>query len=409
MSDKHTAAQGELLPCPMCGSNFIAVRAGGLGPGCVDCGTRAESKDAWNRRASEGQAQTSAAIPCEPTEAMQNGARDWSVKKYGIGIGKDAAIGCWQAMYDAQLADSTAPGAPVFPPTDGWPDEIYLNTGEGPLRNFDEYADVDWCDHPQGENDVRYIRAELCDTGIAIATTINRNLGQRLADALAAPGAPARNRGEWNSAINEIADELEERSNLSIISQFTALCIEFDRLRDAAPAAQQSPEMKARYEKYVDWCKRSDYDALPWAEFVKSRQDPRRRHYAPMTYWAAQQSLTAGGAVPNDLEIRKQVQEALGLGRDEHASFAWSYLLGCIKAAAAPLPQVQSEDAVALAKRLSAAGITNFKFTLSETTTATPAQLAAALNNVLDLLELGADQQPVTPSGALADNDGGVA
>lgn len=37
-----------------------------------------------------------------PTEAMLNAARDWSVKKYGIGIGNDAAIGCWQAMFDAQ-------------------------------------------------------------------------------------------------------------------------------------------------------------------------------------------------------------------------------------------------------------------------------------------------------------------
>lgn len=34
----------------------------------------------------------------QPTEAMLNAARDWSVKKYGNGIGNDAAIGCWQAM-----------------------------------------------------------------------------------------------------------------------------------------------------------------------------------------------------------------------------------------------------------------------------------------------------------------------
>ena len=34
----------------------------------------------------------------EPTEEMLNAARDWSVKKYGIGIGNDAAIGCWKAM-----------------------------------------------------------------------------------------------------------------------------------------------------------------------------------------------------------------------------------------------------------------------------------------------------------------------
>jgi len=46
-------------------------------------------------------------------------------------------------------------------PADGWPSEIYLNAGDDPLGHFDEYADVSWCDHPQGENDVRYVRAEL--------------------------------------------------------------------------------------------------------------------------------------------------------------------------------------------------------------------------------------------------------
>ncbi len=37
-----------------------------------------------------------------PTEAMLNAARDWSVKKYGIGIGNDAATGCWESMHDAR-------------------------------------------------------------------------------------------------------------------------------------------------------------------------------------------------------------------------------------------------------------------------------------------------------------------
>jgi len=41
------------------------------------------------------------AIPRIPTEAMLDAARDWSVNKYSQGIGNDAAIGCWQAMYDA--------------------------------------------------------------------------------------------------------------------------------------------------------------------------------------------------------------------------------------------------------------------------------------------------------------------
>jgi hypothetical protein len=39
-----------------------------------------------------------AATPLEPTEAMLDAARDWSIKKYGRGIGNDAAIGCWKAM-----------------------------------------------------------------------------------------------------------------------------------------------------------------------------------------------------------------------------------------------------------------------------------------------------------------------
>ena len=47
------------------------------------------------------------AVPEQPTEAMLNAARDWSVKKYGQGIGNDAAIGCWKAMLAA------APSAPA--------------------------------------------------------------------------------------------------------------------------------------------------------------------------------------------------------------------------------------------------------------------------------------------------------
>lgn len=50
----------------------------------------------------------------EPTEAMLNGARDWSVAKYGIGVGNEAATGCYQAMIDAAL-DGGA-GVPVHSP-----------------------------------------------------------------------------------------------------------------------------------------------------------------------------------------------------------------------------------------------------------------------------------------------------
>ncbi len=40
----------------------------------------------------------------EPSEAMLNAARDWSVGRYGRGVGNDDAIGCWHAMVDAILA-----------------------------------------------------------------------------------------------------------------------------------------------------------------------------------------------------------------------------------------------------------------------------------------------------------------
>ena len=54
------------------------------------------------------------------------------------------------------------PAVPVnAAPSDGWPEEIYLNAGDDPLGHFEEYDDVSWCDHPQGESDVRYVRAHL--------------------------------------------------------------------------------------------------------------------------------------------------------------------------------------------------------------------------------------------------------
>ena len=42
----------------------------------------------------------------DPTETELHGARDWSVKKYGLGVGNDAALGCWQAMIDAALSET---------------------------------------------------------------------------------------------------------------------------------------------------------------------------------------------------------------------------------------------------------------------------------------------------------------
>lgn len=42
-------------------------------------------------------------VPEQPTEAMLDAARDWSINKYGQGIGSDAARGCWKAMFDAAV------------------------------------------------------------------------------------------------------------------------------------------------------------------------------------------------------------------------------------------------------------------------------------------------------------------
>lgn len=49
-------------------------------------------------------------VPREPTEAMLIAARDWSLQKYGQGVGNDGATGCYAAMLKA---------APP-PPKDGW-------------------------------------------------------------------------------------------------------------------------------------------------------------------------------------------------------------------------------------------------------------------------------------------------
>lgn len=43
----------------------------------------------------------------EPTEEMLIAARNWSIKEYGIGVGNDAARGCWKAMYAAIASTAT--------------------------------------------------------------------------------------------------------------------------------------------------------------------------------------------------------------------------------------------------------------------------------------------------------------
>lgn len=43
-------------------------------------------------------------VPKEPTDEMHNAARDWAVKKYGLGIGRDGSDGCYRAMLAAAPA-----------------------------------------------------------------------------------------------------------------------------------------------------------------------------------------------------------------------------------------------------------------------------------------------------------------
>lgn len=53
------------------------------------------------RAASASETGAEGAIPRVPTDTMLRAARDWAVKRMGMGVGNDAATGCWQAMYDA--------------------------------------------------------------------------------------------------------------------------------------------------------------------------------------------------------------------------------------------------------------------------------------------------------------------
>ena len=45
-----------------------------------------------------------AIVSVEPTEEQLIAARDWSVEKYGRGVGDDGATGCYKAMLKAAKA-----------------------------------------------------------------------------------------------------------------------------------------------------------------------------------------------------------------------------------------------------------------------------------------------------------------
>jgi hypothetical protein len=63
------------------------------------------TKAALNGVGSREEAIAVIAVIREPTQQMLDAARDWSAKKYGKPIGRDAAIGCWQAMHAAITAE----------------------------------------------------------------------------------------------------------------------------------------------------------------------------------------------------------------------------------------------------------------------------------------------------------------
>lgn len=44
-----------------------------------------------------------AIVPREATEDMHNAARDWSLNRYSMAIGRDASEGCWRAMLAAAI------------------------------------------------------------------------------------------------------------------------------------------------------------------------------------------------------------------------------------------------------------------------------------------------------------------
>ena len=52
---------------------------------------------------------------------------------------------------------------------------------------------------------------------------------------------PSADSVNWNHVIDQVADSLEEHENLSLISQFTALCEEFDKRGAAATSVTSAP------------------------------------------------------------------------------------------------------------------------------------------------------------------------
>lgn len=89
--------------CKCCGVSIRCDSATDAAGWCKDTGQALENAvSAWNRRAAPAQGDAVPdgwqLVPKEPTQEMHNAARDWSVAKYGIGVGIDGSDGCYRAM-----------------------------------------------------------------------------------------------------------------------------------------------------------------------------------------------------------------------------------------------------------------------------------------------------------------------
>ena len=229
----------------------------------------------------------------------------------------------WPAEFGgAPTAESAQPAATSGDaPADGWPSEIYLNAGDDPLGHFDEYADVSWCDHPQGENDVRYVRAELAriERTTAHVQPVNTS-SERVENA-------AGNEQVERAASGATAsgDELPPLT-MSVYGTRTNLELERQRRADIAaraavsaatkPTADLIPVPRATLEKISDAMSHMG-DQLNKMDVAEEADEDK---CAPV--FDAISALLSRNPVQNDDALRYATNLARALWRDHYASTA---------------------------------------------------------------------------------------
>lgn len=118
------------------------------------------------------------------------------------------------------------------------------------------------------------------------------------------PAAPVQHDASetnWNAVIDDIADALEAKENLNLVSQFTALCEEFDRRvlaseakADAAPVGEVVP------------C--DDYGVtIRWVAGIPALGTKLYTQPPPATV----SNTTAGASIESDAELLAQARSAL--------------------------------------------------------------------------------------------------